>query len=45
MQVKLNIVVAAAVALCAGAVHAEDIVVKIGQVGPVSGSQAHYGKD
>jgi branched-chain amino acid transport system substrate-binding protein len=45
MQVKLNIVVAAAAALCAGAVHAEDIVVKIGQVGPVSGSQAHYGKD
>ena len=45
MQVKLNIVVAAAVALGAGAVHAEDIVVKIGQVGPVSGSQAHYGKD
>ena len=45
MQVKLNIVVAAAVALCAGAVHAEDIVVRIGQVGPVSGSQAHYGKD
>ncbi len=45
MQVKLNIVAAAAVALCAGAVHAEDIVVRIGQVGPVSGSQAHYGKD
>ena len=45
MQVKLNIVVAAVVALCAGAVHAEDIVVRIGQVGPVSGSQAHYGKD
>ena len=45
MQVKLNVIVAAAVALCAGAVHAEDIVVRIGQVGPVSGSQAHYGKD
>ncbi len=45
MQVKLNIVAAAAVVLCAGAVHAEDIVVRIGQVGPVSGSQAHYGKD
>ena len=45
MQVKLNVIVAAAVALCAGAVHAEDLVVRIGQVGPVSGSQAHYGKD
>ena len=45
MQAKLNVIVAAAVALCAGAVHAEDIVVRIGQVGPVSGSQAHYGKD
>ncbi len=45
MQVKLNVIVAAAVALCAGAVYAEDIVVRIGHVGPVSGSQAHYGKD
>jgi branched-chain amino acid transport system substrate-binding protein len=45
MQMKLNVIVAAAVALCAGAVYAEDIVVRIGHVGPVSGSQAHYGKD
>ena len=45
MQVKLNVIVAAALALCAGAVYAEDIVVRIGHVGPVSGSQAHYGKD
>jgi branched-chain amino acid transport system substrate-binding protein len=45
MQVKLNVIVAAAVALCAGAVYAQDIVVRIGHVGPVSGSQAHYGKD
>ena len=45
MQVKLNVIVAAAVALCAGSVYAEDIVVRIGHVGPVSGSQAHYGKD
>ena len=45
MQVKLNVIVAAAVALCAGAVQAQDITVRIGHVGPVSGSQAHYGKD
>ena len=45
MQVKLNAIVGAAVALCAGAVYAQDIVVRIGHVGPVSGSQAHYGKD
>src|SRR6195952_3238616 len=45
MQVKLNVIVAAAVVLCAGAVQAQDITVRIGHVGPVSGSQAHYGKD
>src|SRR3982750_787733 len=45
MQVKLNAIVAAAVALCAGAVFAQDMVVRIGHVGPVSGAQAHYGKD
>ena len=45
MQVKLNVIVAAAAALFAGAVSAQDMVVKIGHVGPVSGAQAHYGKD
>src|SRR5476651_1805751 len=45
MQVKLNMIVAAAAVLCAGAVQAQDVTVRIGQVGPVSGSQAHYGKD
>lgn len=45
MQVKLNAIVAAAVALCAGAAYSQDLVVRIGHVGPVSGSQAHYGKD
>src|ERR1700749_4237190 len=45
MQVKLNVIVAAAIVLCAGAVQAQDITVRIGHVGPVSGSQAHYGKD
>lgn len=45
MQVKLNVIMAAAAALFAGAVSAQDMVVKIGHVGPVSGAQAHYGKD
>jgi len=45
MQVKLNAIVAAAAALCAGAAYSQDLVVRIGHVGPVSGSQAHYGKD
>jgi len=45
MQVKLNSIVAAAIALSAGAAFADDITVRIGHVGPVSGSQAHYGKD
>jgi branched-chain amino acid transport system substrate-binding protein len=45
MQVKLNVIAAASVALIAGAASAQDMVVKIGHVGPVSGAQAHYGKD
>jgi branched-chain amino acid transport system substrate-binding protein len=45
MQVKLNVIAAASVALLAGAASAQDMVVKIGHVGPVSGAQAHYGKD
>ena len=45
MQTKLNVIVAAAVALLAGPAFAQDMVVKIGHVGPVSGAQAHYGKD
>ena len=48
MQVKLNVIagatVAAMVALT-GTAQAQDMVVKIGHVGPVSGAQAHYGKD
>ena len=35
----------AAVAMMAGTAQAQDMVVKIGHVGPVSGAQAHYGKD
>ena len=45
MQVKLNLVAAAAAMLFAGTVSAQDMVVKIGHVGPVSGSIAHLGKD
>ena len=45
MQVKFNVIVAAAATLFAGASMAQDMVVKIGHVGPVSGAQAHYGKD
>jgi branched-chain amino acid transport system substrate-binding protein len=45
MQVKLNVIAGALAALAAGSVAAQDMVVKIGHVGPVSGAQAHYGKD
>jgi branched-chain amino acid transport system substrate-binding protein len=45
MHIKLNAVVGALAALAAGSVAAQDLVVKIGHVGPVSGAQAHYGKD
>ncbi len=48
MQVKFNVIAGAAVAAVAmlsGTAQAQDMVVKIGHVGPVSGAQAHYGKD
>jgi branched-chain amino acid transport system substrate-binding protein len=46
MQVRLNVIVGAAVAMLAGSVFAQDtLVVKIGHVAPLSGGQAHYGKD
>ena len=46
MQMKLKITVAAAIAVVAGAAMAQDVqVVKIGHVAPMSGGQAHYGKD
>ena len=45
MQMKLNVIVGAAVALMAGSLHAQDMVVKIGHVGPTSGAIAHLGKD
>jgi branched-chain amino acid transport system substrate-binding protein len=45
MQVRLNVFVAAAAVLFAGAASAQDMVVKIGHVGPTSGGIAHLGKD
>jgi branched-chain amino acid transport system substrate-binding protein len=45
MQIKLKLTVVAALAAVAGFASAQDAVVKIGHVAPLSGSQAHYGKD
>jgi len=45
MQVRLNTIVAAAAVLFGGAAYAQDMVVKIGHVGPTSGGIAHLGKD
>ena len=46
MQMKLKITVVAAMAAVAGFAMAQDAqVVKIGHVAPMSGGQAHYGKD
>lgn len=45
MQMKLKLTVAAAIAAAAGVALAQDVVVKIGHVAPMSGGQAHYGKD
>jgi branched-chain amino acid transport system substrate-binding protein len=45
MKIALNAVTAAAVVLFAVPAHAQDMVVKIGHVGPTSGGIAHLGKD
>ncbi|MBC7716081.1 MAG: branched-chain amino acid ABC transporter substrate-binding protein [Pseudorhodobacter sp.] len=45
MQIKLNAVMCAAAVLFAGAASAQDMIVKIGHVGPTSGGIAHLGKD
>ena len=44
MQLKLKLTVAAAIAAVAGMTAAQEVV-KIGHVAPLSGPQAHYGKD
>ncbi len=46
MQFKLKLTLVAALAAVAGMASAQDVqVVKIGHVAPMSGAQAHYGKD
>mgnify|MGYP000906985410 CR=1 FL=1 len=45
MQLKLKLTVVAAIAAVAGVASAQEQVVKIGHVAPLSGAQAHYGKD
>ena len=45
MQMKFKLTVLAAVTSFAGLTFAQDTVVKIGHVGPISGSIAHLGKD
>lgn len=45
MQMKLKLTVAATLAAVAGIASAQDMVVKIGHVGPTSGAIAHLGKD
>ena len=49
MQVKLNVIVGAlfgaSALMLGGSVSAQDMVVKIGHVGPTSGAIAHLGKD
>ncbi|MDL2337338.1 MAG: branched-chain amino acid ABC transporter substrate-binding protein [Pseudomonadota bacterium] len=45
MQIKLNVVMVAAIAAFAGSVSAQELIVKIGHVAPTSGGIAHLGKD
>jgi len=45
MQVKFNAIIGAAVLLMAGTAYAQELVVKIGHVGPTSGQIAQLGKD
>ena len=45
MQLKLKLTVVAAIAAVAGVASAQEQVVKNDKVAPVSGAQAHYGKD
>ncbi len=45
MQVKFNLIAAAAALMLGGSVYAQDMVVKIGHVAPTSGGIAHLGKD
>jgi branched-chain amino acid transport system substrate-binding protein len=45
MQLKAKLIAASAALILAGGVSAQDLVVRIGHVGPTSGGIAHLGKD
>jgi len=45
MQIKFNVVVGAVALAIGGSAFAQDLVVRIGHVGPTSGAIAHLGKD
>ncbi|MEO8525520.1 MAG: branched-chain amino acid ABC transporter substrate-binding protein, partial [Caldimonas sp.] len=45
MQLRFNVIAAAALVMFTGAVSAQDLIVKIGHVAPTSGGIAHLGKD
>jgi len=45
MQFRLNWVASASLVMIAGVASAQDLTVRIGHVAPISGAQAHYGKD
>ena len=45
MRIRVTMLAAAAAVMLAGPVSAQDLVVKIGHVGPTSGGIAHLGKD
>jgi branched-chain amino acid transport system substrate-binding protein len=45
MQLKSNVIVAAAMITLGAVAHAQEMVVRIGHVAPLSGGQAHLGKD
>ena len=45
MKFNLRLTAGAAIAAACGVAMAQETVVKIGHVAPLSGAQAHYGKD
>lgn len=45
MQFRLNWVASASLVMIAGVASAQEVTVRIGHVAPISGPQAHYGKD
>lgn len=45
MQIKFNVIVGAVALVLSGTAMSQDMVVKIGHVGPTSGAIAHLGKD